>query len=229
MAFSRDEIVEKVKKLLKLAESSNINDRFEIEAASLQAESPTKQIREPIEEFSDFETGGRIENWRHVLLHVLCETNSCKTFKRRRDGLSKLFVIGRNVDVQTVRYMYRAMANIVESLSAMQQGRGRGYIASYKVGASSAICAKITESKEQTKKAIYLEASQIGTQALIRVDNAVAARKRRDTDLSAHMDALNLNLKKGGQTRISSNNGFNQGYADGQRANIGDKSRQLGN
>lgn len=239
--FTREEIVEKVKKLLKLSGSSNTNeaasaaakaqelmDRFEIEIAALQSESPKDTIiKENIEEHNDFEQGGRIERWRGFILNALCKTNHCSTYILREKYEKTSFrVIGRKTDIQTVRYMYNSLIQVVEDLSFHYRGSGRKFIASYKAGAASAIANKIIISKEQTKAMVYQEASQQGTQALMRVDNAMAILKQKDFEMEEYLRNLNLNLKRT-QARISNSSGFSTGYQDGQGVNIGNNSRQL--
>lgn len=242
MGFTRDDITAKIKKLLKLAESSNVNeaaaaaakaqelmDRFEIEAAVLAETTPDTAPAEPVETFGDFDSGGRVESWRSALLHALCMANACKAYRYRARAIrqTSLKVIGRRTDVQTVRYMYQAMVSLVEGLADAQRGRGRGFIASFKMGAAHAICARIKESKEETRRAVYQEAAQAGTQALMRVDNAMSVLKERQDAIQRYMASTNLRLKNGAASRVGNSSGYSQGYAAGKAANIGGSARPL--
>lgn len=241
--MERDEVISKIQKLLRLAESSNVHeaasaaakaqelmDRFEIEAASLSTASAPAN-NEPVETV-DFDSSGRLENWRGSLLATLCSTNGCKAYKTRLyDGGGKetvLRVIGRKTDSQTVRYMYQALVQVVEGLAMGQRGNGRQFIASFKSGAAAAICERIRASKEATKRAVYAEAAQEGGMALMRVDNAVATLKARDAALERYMEEQNLRLRKGSGGRVTDHSGYHSGYRAGQAANIGGGHAQLG-
>lgn len=242
MATTRDNVVEKIKKLLKLSESTNPNeaasaaakaqelmDRFEIETAALQnAATPDLSSKELIEEFNDFEQGGRIETWRGYILNSLCETNHCKTYKMRQKHENTYFrVIGKKTDVQTVRYMYACLIQVVEKLSFQHRGGGRRFIASYKAGAASAIANKILESKEKTKASVYQEASQQGAHALMRIDNAMAVLKQKDNEMQKYLEDLNIKAKRGVGARVTHASGYHAGYQDGKNVNIGNNSKQL--
>lgn len=240
MATNRDDVITKIKKLLKLAESSNVNeaasaaamaqslmDRFEIEAACLEAEAPKAENMEPVETFGEFETGGRVENWRGNLLNALATANGCQCYKTRVVGRqTDLRVIGRKTDAQTVRYLYAAMAAVVEGLALGQRGEGRQFIASFKAGAASTIAQRIRDAKEATKAAVYQEAAQAGTSALMRVDNAVAVLAARDAALRRFV--AGMNLRGGGKARVSHGDGYRAGQEAGRTANIGSGARPLG-
>jgi hypothetical protein len=240
MATNRDDVITKIKKLLKLAESSNVNeaataasmaqslmDRFEIEAACLEAEAPKTEPSEPVETFGEFESGGRVENWRGNLLNAIAMANGCQCYKTRMLGRqTELRVIGRKTDAQTVRYLYAAMASLVEGLAHSQRGAGRQFIASFKAGAAAAIAGRIREAKATTKAAVYQEAAQAGTAALMRIDNAVAVMKERD--MALRMFVERMHLRSGGKTRVSHGDGYRAGQAAGMQANIGSGARPLG-
>lgn len=230
--YTREEITEKIKKLLTLAESSNVHeaslaaaraqelmDRYEIELSSLNPVSPQS---EPIEQHSDFFMAGRIENWRGMLLNSLCDANTCKVWKRRMKYENTLLVVaGTKTNVQTVRYMFNALSRVVEQLSLQHRGGGKSFIASFKVGAATAICHKIYASKEATRKAMYQEASTQGAQALMRIDGALAVIKEREKELQKFLDGIGLNIGKGKSMPIRNRNGFASGMQAGEKVDIG--------
>lgn len=230
--YTREEITEKIKKLLKLAESTNIHeaslaaaraqelmDRYEIELSTLN---PVAPASEPIEQHSDFFVSGRIEHWRGMLLNSLCDANTCKVWKKRfKYENTLLMVAGTKTNVQTVRYMFNALTRVVEQLAFQQRGNGKSFIASFKVGATTAICRKIQESKEATRKAMYQEASTQGTQALMRIDGAMLVIKEREKELQKYLDDVGLNIGKSKHVKIRNGNGFDKGMKEGGKVDIG--------
>ncbi|MGQ2801421.1 DUF2786 domain-containing protein [Leptospira santarosai] len=122
----RNSIIERVKKLLALASSSNENEaklaagqattliqKFNIEASELD--------RGVVIEF-DLKTGrSRISHWQSLLLRVIAKSSFCSILIAKRGDGTKVEVVyrivGRDVNVFATNLMYQYLCGVASSLS----------------------------------------------------------------------------------------------------------------
>jgi hypothetical protein len=231
MATKQEEMMEKIRKLLKLSEgSSNIHEAQSAAARAqkLMMEYNIEQCvdrvsanvpQENIENFSNdpIEKTGRFENWKFSLLGAICKINSCQAVKSRtyKQGTA-VYMVGRKTDVQTVKYIYQYLIREIEHLADRQRGMGRAYIASYKVGCVFGVNENLQKGYDDAFKEKYAEAASHGTQALMRIDNAKSSLEAKTKELDIWVkDNMKLRMIP---IRFSnkSTEGMNNGYKDGK-------------
>ncbi len=225
--MTRDEAIQKALKLLKLSESSNPHEaalaaqraqeillKFQITETMLGDET----IQEKEEEIKDFtytnpleKMNIRMTRWKSQLASVVSRANQCRIYICNQ---STIGIVGRESDVNTVRYLYQALCFEVDSLAKRYaSGNGKSYSNNFRFGVVDAIAIKLKEAKENIQKEMHQEASNTGT-SMIKLDNAIAKIKQKDLAVEHWLDN-NLRLRKGGQTTMNHNA---QARAAGQRA-----------
>jgi hypothetical protein len=184
-------ILDRVRKLLELAKSDNINEagnaaaaaqelmtRHAIGEAMLDVNPDADEKAEPIEHDLLHATGGQqLPTWKGSLGVALCEVNGCKCF---RTG-GNLNVIGRPSDAATVRYLFAYIAGEIDRLAqqaADERGNpGRTWLNNFRLGAMSEVNRRLRQAHADTRTAMRQEAvasDTLGTgTALVRVNNAL--------------------------------------------------------
>lgn len=179
-------ILDKVRKLLRLSQSSNANeaalaaakaqeliDRHQLATALLALDdaAPTKGLDdEPIADFTDapLDTPRQLDRWRGVLASTIGGANACKIYSSG----SNLMIIGRPSDAETVRYLYGWLSREVERLATEQgSGKGRTWRNNFRLGVVDTIARKVTAQHEAFQKAVRAEADT--SQALVRVNQGL--------------------------------------------------------
>jgi Protein of unknown function (DUF2786) len=213
-----NKILDRVRKLLELAKSDNINEasnaaaaaqelmtRHAIGEAMLDVKPDADEKAEPIQHDLLHATGGlQLPSWKGVLGTVLCEVNGCMCF---RTG-GNLNVIGRPSDAATVRYLFAYIAHEVDrlaELAASERGNpGRTWLNNFRLGAVTEVNRRLRQAHKDTRAAMRKEADAsdtLGTgAALVRINNALAK-------LDAHQEAVaeygkrRLKLRKGSRSQ----------------------------
>lgn len=180
---------DKIRKLLKLAESPNINEAM---AAAQRAQALMEKhniLEAELEvECADGspeivcatgESSGRLGHWKKYLWNAVCKANYCFPFTSivsnkqgaaRATGTTTLKAYGRRDGVETSIYIFKFFCNEIERLARYHgRGMGRKWNNSFKVGAASAIATKLEMGKEQARA----EASN--STALVRLDDRAQA------------------------------------------------------
>lgn len=202
-------ILERIRKLLALAESSNVHEaaaaaakaqelmtKHRIEQAELEGVDVLED--EPVlnEEAESFL--GR-KPWRELVLRGLAEANGCETYitKQRRTGRITLRVLGPASDAGLVRYMHAYLTREVERLSGLaakaeRETRRRdggdawgvrlAWHNSFRLGAAAELKARLMEASTRTM------ADASGT--------ALARIEKTDKRVELALAALNLGQRK---------------------------------
>jgi hypothetical protein len=211
----KDKIIERVRKLLELADTkrnTNINEaasaaahaqalmsRHAIDTAMLStADAPEEVIETDILFASDKK---HKSSWRGVLAVSLCEVNMCKAFWDR----SNLNIIGRASDASTTRYLFAYIVREVERLcrdAAAERGSpGRTWCNNFKLAAVNEVGRRLHEVHAATRSNMKREADASDTMgtgvALVLVNNALA---KMDEHVSAVQlfSEKNFSLRPGG-------------------------------
>jgi len=142
-----DRVVEKIRKLMNLAESNNENEaasaaalaqrlmvQYDLESAVLAAEAgdDAKEQEEDIEESSmgDLESFARRAAWKDWLIMYITKANGVYVYTSHKgmQGKCKTYrLIGQPRHVATVRYLYVYLAREIERHSKAQ-GKGKGAV-----------------------------------------------------------------------------------------------------
>lgn len=214
-------IVDKIKKLLRIAESADVNEAanaagkaqqmmeaHNIDLAMLPADDDGNAVtEEEVREFDGKEalhTSARVASWQSQLSHRIAKSNGCSTFMGHtydpdsHKYLRTLGIVGRPSDVATVRYLFQYLRGEIDRLCKKSaRGKGRTWANSFRLGAVHEVGRRLKEAKEAARqeareKMEALEGDQ--TTALARLDTALALIDRRLNDTKSWMDA-NMNLR----------------------------------
>lgn len=211
--MTREEAIEKVRKLLALSQSNNpheaalaaqraqeILDKYEIEQGMLDLSSDDPTDKEQITQDGILgEPTQRMSAWKGVLSDALARANACRSYwnwTRTYSGgrIMRLKIVGRPSDVQKVQYMFGLLVAEVDRLTKRDcTGEGKTYSNNYRHGMVSAISEKIREAKQSARRAVYAEHAG-DTLALVKIDRSLERLDRREQDMAQWMKA-NLKLK----------------------------------
>jgi hypothetical protein len=225
-----ENIIEKIKKLLQLAQSSNIHEamaatkaadlliaKFRIDRASLQELDQDKSS--PVEDNNILYETARIVSWKSHLAIILSEHYGCAVFNDTQWGASKAGhkvnryrLVGHQSDLDLTRFMFGWITNEIERLcQANCKGQGRIVAQSYCEGAVTGINSQLKDSKVQAKKAAE-ESGQ--SNALIALDNRLAESKEVMHKLHK------LGKCKGYSSRRFDADAYHQGVSDGKQMHL---------
>ncbi len=238
-----DDILRKIRGLLKLGESDNPNEaasavamaqrlmeRHSIGEAALALSEPTAEPDEEVRSFED--PLGASGSWRSRLAQALAKANGCSIW---RSG-NQLRLIGRPSGAEKVRYLFAYCSKEVDRITRRNtRGEGRTYANNYRIGMVDAIAKAIESERESARAEMRSEAAERGTSALVAINSAIVAVD------SQHEEARRYGFAKLGLVRGRSSGGrINPNargagkaagagvYPGGSGGAIGSGRRQLG-
>lgn len=201
-------VLDKVRKLLRLAESPNANeaaaaaakaqnliDEHNLSAALLSLDEGQSDDDEDIEDFNakgaPLDSQPVLHRWRLSLASAVTRANGCRVYITG----GSIAIVGRPSDAETSRYLFAYLAHEVERLCEKDgRGCGRTWRNNYRLGVVDTISQKLhAEHKKFVEEKRKLAGS---TQALVRVNQAIAKVEKRGEDVSAWMKK-NLRLYAG--------------------------------
>jgi hypothetical protein len=212
-------IIEKVRKLLRLAESPNANeaaaaaakaqeliDQHNLSAALLALDAGAA---EPDEEIEDFTHKGAplddqpiLHRWRSYLASTIARANSCRIYMRG----GEIALVGRPSDAETVRYLFGYLAREVDRLCDQDgKGCGRTWRNNYRLGVVDTIARKLREQRDKFEAEQRKLAAASGSTALVRVNQALVRVEQRGGDVERWMKKnLKLYARSGSSVRFNS-------------------------
>jgi len=238
--MSQEQIIDRVRKLLALAQSDNVHEaanaaaqaqklmsKHAIEEAALTVEDDEDDDEPITNDVLAFTKGSRIATWKLYLASNITEANGCSYYYR--NGLSKfdksrISIVGRASDATKCRYLFAYITKEIDRLTKQESkargGAGRTWCNSFRLGAQAEVGKRIREATEQAGDEMReLAAAQdrvqgTGSTALVRINSAIEKIEKRKTEAHVWMhDKLNLGK---GNARPSAFDGA--GYAAGKRA-----------
>jgi hypothetical protein len=166
--MTTEDVIEKVQKLLRLAESSNPHEaasaaaraqellfKHKLEMADVMSANPD----EPkfVVEDHEIATLGRSATWKEILLGGVAGVNGCRVYRtrHRRLGETRLHVIGGTADIQATTYIFNYLCLECEKFlteAATRRGRvskseGRVWANNFKIGFVEIVTARMWEQK----------------------------------------------------------------------------------
>ena len=202
------DVLDKVRKLLKLAESPNANeaasaaakaqqliDEYNLSAELLAIETNTETADEPIENFlhkgAPLDSGSQFPRWKSSLALHVAKANACRVYMCGRN----LALVGRASDAEVVRYLYAYLIHEIERLCA-KDGRGAGRIwrNNYRLGVVDTIKVKLQDQKKKFTENLRNSQPQ-NSQALIKVDQALVRLEAKSQSVDRWV-TQNLRLRK---------------------------------
>jgi hypothetical protein len=246
--MTRDEAIEKAKKLLRLATSDNVHeaalaaqraqeilDRFELTSAMLDAETQEETIEDSSVkgDFLDRCKGKQLQTWKAYLSAVIAGANGCRTFVRwewnhaQNRQVATLHIVGRPGDAAKVRHLYMFLAHEVERL-CLRDGRGNGktWRNQYRLGVVDTIKGILKKGQEQTVKSMKSEYEN-NPMALVKLDQAIAKLEHKQAEVDSWMDN-NRDMKTRSAPRVYSDPGAREhGRKAGREINLTAGSRLI--
>lgn len=239
------EAIDKVRKLLALANSANENEaaaaaaraadimeRHRLDAAML-AEAEQRETEREEEAFSMNEDirgerdHARTPTWYWTIAWGVAEANRCKP---RRvplgEGRRAVTFAGRPSDAAAARYMLDALANETDRLGSEfvarhSASRSRAVGKSFRLGCAAAIAERLQASVADTTSKVRAELRAADDQqGLVRLDHAIARRTSDAARLDAFMASNGVRYRSAGAATVSSAAAFAAGGAAGQNVNL---------
>jgi len=177
--MARDPL-DKVRKLLALAESGHVH---EAAAAAAAAQALIERYRlaelldatvdaeaEPIED-EVLDAGRRRRRWKTVLASGLAGVNDCVAFTRDLGRDKQIVLAGRAADRAAVRSLWEWLVPQLEWLSATHgAGRDKRWHDDFRIGAIEAVMNRLQQAHGEA-------AAEVDPGALVRLEPALAARR----------------------------------------------------
>ena len=233
-------IIDKVRKLLRLAESPNAHeaalaaakaqtliDEHNLTASLLSLDTATPEQDEPIEDFqkkgAPLDERGR-DVWKSHLASAISRANACRIYLQG----GQIALVGRPSDAAAVRYLYAYLSREVERLCEKDgRGCGRTWRNNYRLGVVDTISRKLREERERFKREAQ-KAVESNTQALVRMNTALAKVEQRSIATADWVKA-NLKLRSySGSSAAYNPNARNVGRKAGESIRVGGQSGRLG-
>ncbi|KKN19844.1 hypothetical protein LCGC14_0941700 [marine sediment metagenome] len=222
-----EQILTKVKDLLALSSgNSNLNEsasaykaaqrlltRHKLNMADVYA-SAERVVREPIIKCNEpLYAGKRMITWKGSLAKGICDANSCGCYWNNiyteSVWLQHLVLVGRQSDIDTVRYLYTIISAQIEAMCvvAMFQngGGGKTFSNNFKLGTVNTVAKRLNEAVQE------IVDEYVNTKAMTIIN-------KDKEDLSGAMSALNLR-KRTVNSRYSES-GYDAGKKAGRRVNL---------
>ena len=231
-----DSIIDRIKKLLRLSTSSNVNeasnaaakaqeliDRYKLDMAQVQVENPKEPGEQIEDDTNGIPCGQRNITWHWHILSSLCDANTCRAwsnykFNRLTNKTHREYrLVGTKTNIEIVKYMYAYLVAEIERLSAHEmkfgQGKGNGktWSNNFKIGAAIAIQDKLAATHKKVKQ------DYVGTQAL-------AIIQKSEHDLTQYYEDLakRLGLKSGASFSVRHDPSAREaGYKAGSNIHLG--------
>jgi hypothetical protein len=159
-----EKIVDRIRKLLALAESANVNEAAaamsqaqrlmtEHQISEADLEEPGIEIGQEIL-FDDGKT--RVPNWRKRLALDIAQANTCAILMHRdKKRRWRIDIVGAAMNVEVVKFLFAYCCSEIERLAAQESKRlarpGRSWLTSFRFGAAYSIGKRIKASAEAAK------------------------------------------------------------------------------
>lgn len=238
----QDKIVDKVRKLLRLSESSNpheaalaasraqdLIDQHRLQRALLDSSDDVKESPSDGGQVDSDDT--YLDQWRIRLASVLAKHNGCRVYisvgaRVRRYRRKEINVVGAPSDVETVRLLFDLLAQDVRRLCKLNsKGQGWTWQNNYRVGVVQGIEDSL---KDQDQRFRASTLSNLTGLELVVVQSALQRLDQRQQDTN---DWVRRNLRLTQSHRPTGRADFSardQGRADGRSLNVARGNKQIG-
>lgn len=165
---SAEKALDRVRKLLALATSSNVHEAAAAAAQAqtlitrhrlrqwLDAERAVTDDPDPIADASDapLEVARKLRRWKVALACALAEVNGCVAYTLDRGADAAIVLVGRSRDRAAVEALWAWAVKRVEWLSATHgEGRSRQWHEAFRVGASEVLARRLDEANRAERDA----------------------------------------------------------------------------
>lgn len=222
-------ILEKINKLLALANSPNENE------AAIAAEKAAELLAQYNLTLADIgsdekeeitegivETTSRYITWKMLVLAGIATANGCEAMRSTYSG--KMRLVGTITNITVSQYLYDYLIKTVERLAKRHKGKGRAFLNAFRVGCAT----RLRQRLEQRR--IEMEEEGIAGNSESQPTPAIVVRSMFDKNALAIEDYLTqegVKIKTQKIARISSEHGFSSGYIAGDKISL-DRQMQSG-
>lgn len=180
MAKSTEALLDRVRKLLALAESPNVHEAAQA-AARAQALIARHRLQGLLdaEDSLDITDGGeeplevsrRMRRWKTVLATGLADLNGCVAYTAARGRHTHLLVAGRPADRAAVVAVWSWLIKRLEWLSATHgAGQSKKWHDAFRIGAAETVLARLSAVEAEARDAV-------GEAAMVVIGPALASRR----------------------------------------------------
>lgn len=225
-----DSIIDKIRRLRALSQSTNVHeaaaaaaaankliDAHRINEADLAVVSSATLIEE--DEDPVYEAG-RIKNWKVRLVRVLCNNYGCEALINKGYRIKAYTVVGRKSDIEIVRYMFIWLSTEVQRL-CVENMRGEGHVAcfSYCEGAVTGIANQLYRSRQESNVTAKANGQAA---AMVKLDSL-------QMEVTKFIDAMKLRTINTGTKGFIDPVAFDQGKNRGEAIHLGKSLDTSGN
>ncbi|MEZ4410622.1 MAG: DUF2786 domain-containing protein [Polyangiales bacterium] len=165
---STEKALDRVRKLLALATSSNVHEAAAAAAQAqtlitrhrlqqwLDAERDATVDADPIADASDapLEVARKLRPWKVALASALAEVNGCVAYTLDRGADAAIVLVGRARDRAAVEALWAWAVKRIEWLSATHgEGKSRAWHEAFRVGASDVLARRLDEANRAEREA----------------------------------------------------------------------------
>lgn len=222
------DIIERVKKLLALSQSSNINEasaaaakaqelieRYRLDLASVQVENNEAEVEIIEDDNQPLISSERGITWKRSLAQILARENNCKSWTDKKYIAGKLQteirLVGSKTNIEIVRYLFAYIVVEIERLCQKENvGKGKTWSNNFRMGAVFAIREKLEAKHKEIRKAYA------GSQALVFMQKQELALEDFFKDLEAKLNLKDVKLS----LHRYNPDGVNAGYRAGSSINM---------
>lgn len=227
-----ENLLDKVKKLLRLAERTNsegeaaaaaaaaqkLIERHKLDVAALDlSEAHEAPVEAPEKATLDGAEGRRNKcAWRGSLASGIARANACRVYWTG----PRLQIVGAPSDVATVRYMYAYLVREIDRLAETKSG-GKAWLHAWRMGAVATVSQRLRDAREEARREARAEAQASGAgagAAIVRVNAGIARIERAESAVEAIMAAMRLRTAR--RAPVRSWGAYEQGRADGATIRI---------
>ncbi len=191
--MSNEKIIDRVKKLLRLATSDNINEAATSAAVAQElinkynlshlllsedpfAENVIKDYGKQSPQESLYEFGKNSLSWKSILANGIAQLNHCRVYIGRRQTNKFIGIIGAEDDVSIVRYLFLYLVTEIEALCIKEGDHNKTWRNNFKLAAVSQILKILRETAERSKRDFkeHCQDEKVASEALARFSDKLA-------------------------------------------------------
>ena len=222
-----EKLLDKVKKLLRLAErttnegeaaaaaaaAQKLIERHRLDVAAIDISEGEGEREAPLEapERAVLEGAEGRRNkcaWRGALASGVARANACRVYWTG----PRLQIVGAPSDVATVRYLYAYLVREIDRLAGTKSG-GKAWLHGWRMGAVSTVSQRLAAARDEARREARAEAQTGGGTAIVRVNAALARAEKAESAVEAALAAMKLRKAKAAPLRSVS--AYYQGQRDG--------------
>ncbi len=217
-------IVERIKKLLALATSSNENESTAAaEKASLLLAQYNLSLadlgpnhHEEIDEDS-VETTSKFVTWKMMLLSGIADANGCSAMRNTYNG--NMFLVGTSTNLIVCKHLYEYLSSAIEKRAKYRKGNGRGlaYLNAFRVGCATRLRQRLLEQKQEMEKSGIAGSGDAAATPAIVVRSMFEKNQQAIAD---YLEGRGVKIRMRTDSQVSSAAGFYSGYEVGDKISL---------